>query len=433
MKHFNRTNRELILLSIGIIFVILSSISLYLSRMYQQIDAQFITLFGTSIITWIILSVIGHFGLNVINPFRDTIIFPIIATLSGIGLVTVWHLQGIYAIRYTIWYIAGIICMLASIKWSNTIKYIQQHPYLSLFIGILLTALTLLIGVSPSNKGPTLWLTLLPFDIINHKIYFQPSELLKILIITFLASYLSSQRTALILKHTKYKLMFPLTFLIPMLTIWLLITFMVIIQGDLGAGWIIYCTFITILFVRTQQKKYMIYGVVLFILAVCFVYLYSDLVKIRIHGWLEPWLQTGTNFYQITQAWLYMSNAGLIGSGIGSGQSQYIPLAHSDFIFASIVSEWGQIGGLFVILLLLILLHRIFRTAQLLKSNSFNALLISGIGILILIQSTINIGGILRILPITGVPLPYVSYGGTSMVLSYMTIGYIISKTRLLL
>ena len=218
-----------------------------------------------------------------------------------------------------------------------------------------------------------------------------------------------------------------------MLTIWLLITFMVIIQCDLGAGWIIYCTFITILFVRTQQKRYMIYGVVLFILAVCFVYLYSDLVKIRIHGWLEPWLQTGTNFYQITQAWLYMSNAGLIGSGIGSGQSQYIPLAHSDFIFASIVSEWGQIGGLFVILLLLILLHRIFRTAQLLKSNSFNALLISGIGILILIQSTINIGGILRILPITGVPLPYVSYGGTSMVLSYMSIGYIISKTRLLL
>jgi cell division protein FtsW (lipid II flippase) len=205
---------------------------------------------------------------------------------------------------------------------------------------------------------------------------------------------------------------------------------MVIIQGDLGAGWLIYWCFLGIFYLRTRRKRYAISGLILFLLAVLLAYRYSDLVKIRLHGWIDPWFTPDSNFYQISQAWTAMSSGGITGTGLGSGTPQYIPLGHSDFIFASIVTEWGYIGGIAIVILLMTLIYRIFRSTTLLPRHSFSALLNTGIALLFLIQAIVNIGGVLRILPLTGVPLIFVSYGGSAMMIAYLSMGYVLSSTK---
>jgi len=171
-------------------------------------------------------------------------------------------------------------------------------------------------------------------------------------------------------------------------------------------------------------------GAILFLLALLLAYIYSDLVKIRLHGWIDPWFKSDSNFYQISQAWIAMSSGGITGTGLGSGTPHHIPLGHSDFVFASIVTEWGYIGGIAVIILLATLIYRIFRSTALLPRHSFSALLNTGIVLLFLIQTIVNIGGVLHILPLTGVPLIFISYGGSAMLLTYLSMGYVFSTTK---
>ncbi len=349
--------------------------------------------------------------------------FPITNLLTGWGLITIWRLQGAYAFRHTLWYVISIICMLVIIRRSRRLIFLEKHPYLSLITGILITGLTVLVGVSPSEIGPTLWLPILPVNFINHKIYFQPSELLKVLIILFLAAYLSRQRTTLILENIQNKYALPAAFTIPLITMWSVSTFMVIIQGDLGAGWLIYWCFLVVFYLRTRRKRYALSGILLFLVGVLLAYIYSDLVQFRLHGWIDPWFTNKPHFYQIDQAFIAMNKAGIFGTGLGYGIPHTIPLNHSDFIFASIVSEWGHVGGVAIIILILTLIYRIFRSAHQLPRYSFSALLNTGIGVLFLVQTIINIGGVLSILPLTGVPLVFISYGGSAMLLAHICMG----------
>ena len=240
--------------------------------------------------------------------------FPIMTLLTGWGMITIWRLQGTYAFRYAMWFAISIMCMLTIIRWSQHLVFLEKHPYLSLVAGILINALTILVGVSPSGIGPKLWLPILSVNFINHSIYFQPYELLKVLIVFFLAAYLSRHRTNLILRQNQNKYSLPAAFLVPLITMW---SFMVIIQGDLGAGWLIYWCFLGIFYLRTRRKRYAISGAILFLLAVLLAYIYSDLVKIRLHGWIDPWFKSDSNFYQISQAWIAMSSGGITGTGLG--------------------------------------------------------------------------------------------------------------------
>ena len=420
------TNRhEAFLLLFAIAFVCLSGFSLRLSHSPIYTAEQTNSLLAISIILWATVSALGHFLLNMWVPNRDLLMFPITTLLTGWGMITIWRLQGTYAFRYALWYVISIICMLVVIRWSRHLSFLEKYPYLSLITGILITALTVLVGVSPSGEGPNLWLSILPVNFINHKIYFQPSELLKVLTILFLAAYLSRNRTTLILENIQNKYALPAAFTIPLITMWSISIFMVVIQGDLGAGWLIYWCFLGMFYLRTRRKRYALSGVTLFLLGVILAYIYSDLVKFRLHGWIDPWFTNKTNFYQIDQALIAMSNGGIVGTGLGSGTPQNIPLNHSDFIFASIVSEWGYVGGVAIIILIFTLIYRIFRSAYLLPTHSFPSLLNTGIGSLFLIQTIINIGGVLRILPLTGVPLVFLSYGGSAMLLAYICMGCI--------
>ena len=415
---------DALLLFLSIAFVCTSSFSLRLLRT-ETINISLPPLLAISIAIWIAFSILVHFLLNIWTPNRDVLMFPITNLLTGWGLITIWRLQGTYAFRYALWYFISIICMLVIIRWSRNLTFLEKHPYLSLITGIFITGITVLVGVSPSEIGPNLWLPILPVNFINHKIYFQPSELLKVLIILFLAAYLSRKRTTLILENIQNKYALPGAFTIPLITMWSVSTFMVIIQGDLGAGWLIYWCFLVIFYLRTRRKRYALSGIILFLMGVLLAYIYSDLVQFRLHGWIDPWFTDQTHFYQIDQALIAMNKGGIFGTGLGSGIPQYIPLNHSDFIFASIVSEWGHVGGVAIIALLSTLIYRIFRSAQQLPRHSFSALLNTGIGVLFLVQTIINIGGILRILPLTGVPLIFLSYGGSAMLLAHICMAFV--------
>ncbi len=244
--------REALLLLLAILFVCLSAVALKLLYPPKTTSAQFNTLFIISIILWITLSILGHFLLSTWIPYRDALMFPIMTLLTGWGMITIWRLQGTYAFRYAMWFAISIMCMLTIIRWSQHLVFLEKHPYLSLVAGILITALTVLVGVSPSGIGPKLWLPILSVNFINHSIYFQPSELLKVLIVFFLAAYLSRHRTNLILRQNQNKYSLPAAFLVPLITMW---SFMVIIQGDLGAGWLIYWCFLGIFYLRTRRKR----------------------------------------------------------------------------------------------------------------------------------------------------------------------------------
>ena len=315
--------------------------------------------------------------------------------------------------------------MLAVVRWSHWLRALRRYPYVSLMLGALLTALTMIIGVNPSGSGPRLWLALGSTSWLSPGVFFQPSESLKILLAIFLAAYLSRHRTLLQLKDNGRSPVLPFGFLAPLLVMWGISMFMVIVQRDLGAGWVLYWGFLCIFFLATGRRRYAASGLLLFVLGTAFAYAASNHVRLRVHGWLDPWSDAEGKYYQFVQALDAMRAGGILGAGFGNGTPYLIPLAHSDFIFAALINEWGRLGAIALVILISIFVQRIIRLSASHRSGSYAQYLPMGVGAFVAVQAGINIAGVLRVLPMTGVALPFVSYGGSAMVVLFVGVGIV--------
>ncbi len=362
-------------------------------------------------VVWIGIAWLIHTHLSRRLPERDPFLFPVTALLTGWGMLTIWRLSNGLGLRQTIWLLAiGIVVMLALRFDSNKpvgriLLYLRRFKYVWLTSGLVLTAATLFLGTNPLGAGPRLWLGCCGF-------YFQPSEPLKILLIVFLAAYLADRQTA----GT------PTTKLLPLLTPTLLMTglslLLLLFQRDLGTAAIFIVLYAVIVFAGTGNKNVLLIGALVLILAAVAGYSLFDVVSQRVNAWINPWLDPSGRSYQIVQSLLAVANGGFIGRGAGMGSPSLVPIAQSDFIFSAISEEAGLVGALAILVLLALLVNRGMRLGMK-SADPFHRLLAIGFVVHLVGQSILIIAGNLRLLPLTGVTLPFVSYGGSSLLVSF--------------
>jgi cell division protein FtsW (lipid II flippase) len=407
----DRTERRLLILAGA--FLGIFSLALTLSNAARlrtwQVDYRWSHWLGFAI--WVTLVWLAHIQLSRRLPERDPFLFPVAALLTGWGLLTIWRLSNNLGLRQSVWLLLiGVAFMLAlrydpDTAGGRILGYLRRFKYVWLTSGLVLTAATLILGTNPMGAGPRLWLGCCGF-------YFQPSEPLKLLLIIYLAAYLADRHVAAS----------PPVKLLPLLTPTLLITglalLLLIFQRDLGTAAIFMVLYAVIVYTGTGKKDVIFVSLLVLILAAIAGYALFDVVNQRVDAWINPWLDPSGRSYQIVQSLLAVANGGLIGRGVGMGSPSLVPIAQSDFIFSAISEETGLLGALGILGLLALLVNRGMRIAM--KSDDpFHRLLATGLVVHLVGQSILIIAGNLRLLPLTGVTLPFVSYGGSSLVVSF--------------
>ena len=374
---------------------------------------------------WVLIAACATVGWGVLTwraPTRDPLLFPVTVLLCGWGLIEVTRLQQNFLGRQMIWVGVGMVALLLIAALPYRWYWLRRFRYLWLFSGLGLLGLTIVWGVNPLGVGDRLWLS------IGKLLYFQPSEALKLLLVIFLASYLAEKRELLVLTGMRIGRLRlpPLPYLGPMFLMWGFSLLLLIWQQDLGAALLFFGTFLSMLYVTTGQRYYVVVGLVMFACMAVVGYFLFDRIQLRGAIWLDPWSDPRGNAYQIVQSLLAFASGGLFGTGVGLGHpTPYIPVVHTDFVFAAIGEEWGLLGALGVIVTLMTLVSRGLRTAMR-AETPFVSLLAVGLSAMLGWQSLIILGGTLKIIPLTGITLPFVSYGGSSMLISCVTIGLLI-------
>ncbi|MBN1643151.1 MAG: FtsW/RodA/SpoVE family cell cycle protein [Anaerolineae bacterium] len=355
-------------------------------------------------------------------PARDPLLFPIAILLCGWGLIEVTRLQERFLTRQMTWVGIGMGALLLLAALPYRWYWLSRYRYLWLIGGLGMLGLTIVWGVNPLGVGDRLWLG------IGELLYFQPSEALKMLIVIFMASYLAEKRELLVMTRLRIGPLRlpPLPYLGPLLLMWGLSLVLLIWQQDLGAALLFFGAFLSMLYVATGRRGYVWAGLGMLLgVAIAGYYLYER-VQLRGEIWLDPWSDPRGKAYQIVQSLLAFASGGVLGAGVGLGHpTPYIPVVHTDFVFAAIGEEWGMLGALGLVLVLTILVARGLRAA-IRASTPFVALLAVGLSATLGWQSLIILAGTLKLIPLTGVTLPFVSYGGSSMLVSCAMVGLLI-------
>lgn len=349
----------------------------------------------------------------------DQIIFPLVVMLSVIGLVFIAHLKPELLVRQFYWLLSGLLVLVVVLLGIRDLSKFSNYKYLTMIIGILLLILPILFG--KEIGGAKSWLDFKLFR-------FQPSEFAKILMVLFLADYLMENREVFRFGTKKIGWLFVPEgkFVLPLLTMWFLSLLLLVFQKDLGTGLIFFAGFLTMIFIATARWDFVLIGMVLFALGGVAAYWIFDHVKLRVELWLNPWPLADKAGYQIIQSLFAISAGGLFGSGVGSGAAHLIPAVHTDFIFSALIEEMGLFGGVLVVILYLLLMYRGFKIAME-TNDEFGKLLASGLTALITIQSLVIMAGVTKLLPLTGITLPFISYGGSSMLANYLIVGLLLN------
>lgn len=403
--------RERVLLLIAAAFVLSASLSLILAR-----GAAFTELWHMAV--WALCALGAHLALNRWLPRRDPFLLPLTLLLAGWGIVQIDRVAPFFASRQTLWLVVANLALIAITRLPVNLRWLSRYRYLWLVVGLVLLLLTIFFGSNPSGGGPRLWLGV-------PDVYFQPSELLKLLLIAFFASYLADHRALLDLP-SRGGLGVALRFLSPLLLMWGVCVALLLWQRDLGTAALFFITFVTLIYLATGRAAYALGGVVLLLAAGVVAYYAVDLVRLRVNIWLNPWADAQDSAFQIVRSLMAFAAGGVVGQGIGQGAPVYVPVVHSDFIFAAIGEEWGMIGALSVIASFALITLRGLRLAVQVQNRVFRAYLAAGLSVVLTAQSLLIMGGVLKIIPLTGVTLPFMSYGGSSLLISFAMIGLLL-------
>ena len=433
--HLRRT--EAMLLVLSSIFVWISGVS------YSLVSSGRLALLHLwAPAVWTLLLWGAHVVYNRLLPLRDPLLMPIAGLLMGWGLVLVDRLATNFLPRQALWVALALVAMVLVAIYPRPrpgdpagLRWLRRYRYTWLIGGLALLALTFIFGVNPSGANLRFWLgATLP---LIGPVYFQPSELLKLLAIVFVASYMAEKETLISLRYLRvgrWELARPpLAYLAPLLLMWGLSLILLVWQRDLGAATLFLLVFLVMLYLASGRWEAVASGLVLLAAMVAVAYLLPmpelDVVRQRVGSWLNPWPDARGSAFQIVQSLLALAAGGLIGQGVGQGYPGYIPVVHSDFVFAAIGEEWGLLGTLVVLTCVVVLVHRGMRLAIGARQR-FLTFLLAGIGTLIGVQTLIITGGIARILPLTGVTLPFLSYGGSSLLVSAVMIGLMLKASN---
>lgn len=360
----------------------------------------------------------AHIGVRIFAPGADPAILPIVFTLSGIGITFVTRLQPDASLGQVIFLFLGVALMVGTLAVVKNLEVVKRYKYVLGIAGIILLVLPMFIGTE--IYGSKLWIKIGSFQ-------FQPGEFAKVLIVLFLAGYLAENRELLsISNRTVLGIKFPrLRLLYPLFIVWGVCLLVVAFERDLGSALLFYTIFLIMLYVATGRVSYVIIGLALLAVGAFGMYQIMSHVQVRVAIWLDPFSDAQNLGYQIVQSLFSLADGGLAGVGIGKGMADIIPVVASDMIFAAIGEEMGLLGGSAVLLLFMLFAVRGLTTAARAKSDlaAFSA---AGLTAAISFQAFTIVGGVTKLIPLTGVTLPFMSQGGSSLLASFVIVALLL-------
>ena len=333
----------------------------------------------------------------------DNILLMIVNMLFAIGVATIYRINPSFGKRQLQFYLIGIVLFFLTFFILRTFKFWNKISIFYVIVSVGLFMATLVFG--SYIGGAKNWIVIGPVTI-------QPSEFIKVPLAFFVASFYSRYNEISMKPFGRYYMN---------IVIYIFIGFL-FLQKDLGTALIFFGLMILAQFVYEKDRVLITINILAMILGSILAYFMFGHVRIRVATWLDPWSDINATGYQITQALFATASGGLFGTGIGLGHPDYIPVAESDFIFSAISEEMGVFMGLAVILLFMILVYRAFKIS-LIQQDKFFSILAFCIGVLFAFQTFIILGGVLKIIPLTGVTLPFISQGGSSMLSGFILLG----------
>jgi peptidoglycan glycosyltransferase len=407
---------ETLLFLIGGGFMFVNLLALALER--GSLDGQQ----WLMLLVWIACAIIGGRLIEYRLPRRERLLFPLAMLMSGWGLVIIERLAPNFADRQTIWLAISVAAMLAIVYAPNVLRLLRGYRYTLLVVGLALLVATIVLGRNPSGLAgaPALWLGFGDF-------FFQPSELLKVILVVFLASYLAEQYPALRAEGVAMdRGRFSPRIAGPVALMWGLSVVILIWQRDLGTAILFFIVFLVLLYVASGYTPLLLAGALLIGVAGIVAYRLFSVVQLRVDIWLNPWVEADGRAFQIVQSLLAFAAGGVFGQGIGQGSPGYIPVVHSDFVFAALAEEWGLLGVVGMIACLAVFAVQGLRIAIIQRARPFHALLAVGLSVMFATQSLLIMGGVLKLIPLTGVTLPFFSYGGSSLLINFVMVGLLL-------
>lgn len=354
----------------------------------------------------------------------DQVLFPLTVTLAALGLLVAQRLSpslialGVVnenlAQKQFIYLMLGLAILWGIVLLFHRFDLLRRYKYTWLFLSLGLLAAAFVLGVDVG--GARLWLRLGPVQI-------QPSEIVKITLVIFLAGYLEDKHELI---GSSWRLGFlelpPLPYLLPMGLIWGASLLVLVVQNDLGSALLFFGIFLVMLYLASGRSLYVIVGLIAFAVACWLAYLAFSRIGIRVENWLNPWQHPLTTGYQQIESDYALTGGGILGTGLGLGKPFYIPAVQTDFVFSAIGEELGLLGTLTVLALYFLMVMRGFAIALRVR-DGFAKLVAAGLSASIALQTLVIVGGVIRLIPLTGITLPFVSYGGSSLLTNFVIVG----------
>jgi len=375
------------------------------------------------------IGLIAHAAIRWRIPYADPLLFPLIYLLNGLGLMMIYRLdQGTSPVMHSaelqlVWTAISVGGFIAVVVLLRDHRSLQRFPYLSFLAGLLILMLPLVPGVGYENFGAKIWIRIGSYS-------FQPAELAKIVLTVAFASYLVEKKDVLALAGARFAgIDLPRARdLGPIIIMWLASLAILIYQKDLGTSLLFFGLFVMMLYVATERPSWPILGTLLFMVGAFLGWLTYGHVQTRVSAWLDPFSNWDNN-YQIIQGQFGMAWGGLFGTGLGLGRPNLTPLAKNDFIAAAIGEELGVAGLMAIIVIYGVIVMRGLRAALTAK-DPFSKLVAAGLSFVFALQVFAIIGGVTRLLPLTGLTTPFISQGGSSLIANYAMFGLLMVVTH---
>jgi cell division protein FtsW (lipid II flippase) len=366
-----------------------------------------------------------YVGVRLILPHSDALLLPLVTLLTGLGLIMIFRLtynvdgkEGL-AITQAVWILIGSGAMFLLVLFFRNYHRLFNYKYMLAAVAVLLIASTFT-PLGYEVNGARLWVSLGPVG-------FQPSEFARIALIIFFAGYLAETRDLLAAtSRTILGVQIPaLKYFGPVALVWAASLGLLVFEKDLGSSLLFFAVPLLMLYAATGRIAYVLLGTVLFSIGSFLAFLLFDHVKVRVRAWLDPWAYPDTDGFQILQSIFNIADGGLLGTGLGAGFAQTIPEVETDFVFSAIASELGLLGATAVLLAFLAFVYRGTKIA-LLAEDDASKLLAFGLTAMFAIQTLVIVGGVTKAIPLTGITLPFVSYGGSSVVGNFILTGLLL-------
>ncbi len=370
----------------------------------------------------LVLMLIGvaHIAVRMLARGADGTLLPLVVLLHGIGYVMISRLDDKFAAQQSLWSLVSIAAFVLTLFVVQRPSDLARYKWTFFLIGAVLLMLPMIPGFGRNINGARIWVDLGPLG-------FQPGEFAKLALAIFLAGYLSERRELIAASTWKIgPVRLPeMHYIAPVIVAWAFAVLVMVGERDLGSSLMFFTLFVVMMWVATERASYLLMGALMFGIAAYASWRMFGHVQTRVDIWLDPWKDQYGKGWQIVQSLYGIGDGGVTGRGLGRGTPNTIPYAESDFIFAAIGEELGLIGATSVLMAYLLLVGGGLRIA-LRTDRTFEKLLATGLTTIVGVQAFIIMGGVVKVVPLTGITLPFVSYGGSSLLANYILLALLL-------